>query len=206
MLEFLFGSKSRLAVLRVLSLHSDGIYLRQAARLAGIQPISAKRELDLMVRAGVIEERKSGPQRFFYPAKDNLVSTALFALVRKDAVPEVLAKALSKVRGIQTCFVYGSVAKAQDNARSDIDLMVIGAPEPAVLAKAVTAAEKALGRQVNASVFSQKEYSERLEKKNAFIMRVESEPKLSVIGEDAKNSGTGKRRPHSAVRGHKSGA
>ncbi|MFA5247106.1 MAG: nucleotidyltransferase domain-containing protein [Candidatus Micrarchaeia archaeon] len=202
MLEFLFGSKSRLAVLRVLSLHPEGVYLRQVAHLAGIQPISAKRELDLMARAGVLEERKSGQQRFFYPTKDNSIATELFALVRKDAVPVILANALSKVRGIQKCFVYGSVAKAQDTARSDVDVMIIGSPDSVALAKAVAAAEKTLGRQVNASVFSQKEYSERLGKKNAFIMRVESEPKLLVIGEDAKNSGTGKRRPDRAVSSH----
>ena len=205
MLEPLFGSKSRLSVLRVLSLHPEGVYLRQAARLAGVAPILAKRELDMLVRAGILESRKEGCQRFFYPAAENPFSAQLLALVKKDAVPGLLQEALRKVSRIKTCFVYGSVAKGTDSARSDIDVMLIGTPPAETLAKAFSEAERLLGRQVSFSAFSEKEFAGRLAEGNAFISRVMAEPKLMVVGEDDWSGRLAAAGAHNPVRRDKPG-
>jgi predicted nucleotidyltransferase len=85
--------------------------------------------------------------------------------------------------GIIAAFVYGSVAKRQDTARSDIDLMVVsdkltyadvyGALEP-LIAK--------LNRAVNPTVYSRRELAKRIKERNAFLTRVLEQPKVWVIG------------------------
>ena len=61
-------------------------------------------------------------------------------------------------------FVYGSVAKKQDTAASDIDLMVISASLTyADLFSALEEASERLGRKVNPTVYSPQELAKRLD-------------------------------------------
>jgi len=88
-------------------------------------------------------------------------------------------------RRITAAFVYGSVAKKQDTAKSDIDLMVVSdSLSYADLFSVLEEATQRLGRTVNPTVYSRKELDKRVRSDNAFIKRVLAQPKLWVIGEE----------------------
>jgi hypothetical protein len=76
------------------------------------------------------------------------------------------------------------VAKQQDTATSDIDLMVVSNDlSYADLFAALEGAAMKLGRTVNPTVYSRKELDKRMRSDNAFVKRVWSQPRLQVIGE-----------------------
>ena len=86
---------------------------------------------------------------------------------------------------IELAFVFGSVASGEDEASSDIDLMVVAHTlDYATLFDALQTAEQALDRPVNPSIVSPADWVRRRRQKDGFIARVATRPRLLVIGED----------------------
>ena len=83
-------------------------------------------------------------------------------------------------------FVYGSIAKGQDTASSDIDVMVIAESltYPDLFA-VLEEASAQLGRKVAPTIYSSKELSKRAKQDNAFVTRVLAQPKLWLIGDES---------------------
>ena len=99
---------------------------------------------------------------------------------------DVLRDALAPVAGgIRAAFVYGSVAKGEDTATSDGDLMVIS--EGMTYADLFGTLEEAsgrLGRKVAPTIYSPGELARRVERDSAFVTRVLQQPKIWLIGDD----------------------
>ena len=86
---------------------------------------------------------------------------------------------------IVVAFVYGSVAKRKDTSASDIDLMVMS--DYVTYADVFGALEPIgdrLGRLVNPTVYTTKDFTKRLKQGNAFLTRVVAQPKVWVIGNE----------------------
>jgi predicted nucleotidyltransferase len=79
--------------------------------------------------------------------------------------------------------VYGSIAKGNDKAASDIDLMVISDtlryPD---LFEALQKAEAVLARRINPNVMTVADWRAKRARKDSFAARVAAQPKLFVIG------------------------
>lgn len=88
---------------------------------------------------------------------------------------------------MRAAFVYGSVAKRQDTAASDIDVMMLS--EELSYGDVFSVLENVsmqLGRTVNPTILTQHEFSKRVKRKEAFLTRVLTQPKIWLIGgEDA---------------------
>ena len=77
------------------------------------------------------------------------------------------------------------MAKRQDTATSDIDLMIIS--DTLTYPDIFSALEETvtrLGRPVNPTVYSRQEFDRRILDDNAFVKRVLSQPKLWVTGKE----------------------
>jgi predicted nucleotidyltransferase len=100
------------------------------------------------------------------------------------AVP--LQEALAPLaQQISAAFVYGSVAKGSDTAKSDIDLMVVSdSLAYADLFAVLETAAARLGRPVNPTVYCRQDFAKRIRQGNAFVTRVLAQPKLWLIGEE----------------------
>ena len=77
------------------------------------------------------------------------------------------------------------MAKKQDTAASDIDLMVISDTVGyADLYPALEAIGGRLGRTINPTVYTRKQLAKRRQEDAAFIKRVLAQPKVWIIGSD----------------------
>ena len=113
------------------------------------------------------------------------IFSELCAIAQKTVgLAEPLRTALKPLaKRISAAFVYGSVAKKQDTAASDIDLMVVsGSLTYADLFAALEDASERLGRKVNPTVYSPRELAKRVKQGNAFVTRVLAQPKIWLIG------------------------
>ena len=87
---------------------------------------------------------------------------------------------------IRAAFVFGSIAKQQNTAASDIDVMVISdSLTYADLFAALEAVTTRIGRAVNPTVMSPAEIAKRLKSGNAFIGRVMAQPKIWLMGPES---------------------
>lgn len=173
-LAVLFGNPGR-------SFYANELIERAESGTGAVQ-----RELARLEAAGLVTVRRVGNQKHFQANAAAPVYAELRGLVLKTSgLVDVLRAALLPLAGrIETAFVYGSVAKQQDTAASDIDLMVVSEDlSYADLFKALEEAAGSLGRTINPVVYSRKELDKRMRSDNAFVKRVWSQPRLQVIGE-----------------------
>ena len=160
-------------------------YTNEIVRWADMGRGTIRRELDRLVSAGLLLVFSAGNQRHYQANPGNPVYSELLDVVRKTfGVADVIREALKPLdTGIEFAFMYGSMAKGEDAAGSDIDLMVVAdSLAYADLMAVLIGAEQSLGRPINPSIYSRQQFSERLESQNAFISRVMEQPKLWIKG------------------------
>jgi predicted nucleotidyltransferase len=99
---------------------------------------------------------------------------------------------------IKSAFVFGSVARGTDTARSDIDLVVIGDDlNYSDLYTAAQNAETTLGRKLNPLFFSLEDWHRKASDEGSVFNKISRSPKIFIIGSEedlqewaAKNSTT----------------
>ncbi len=160
-------------------------YLSELAQFLGTSPSSLQRELKALVGGGILETRREGIRAYFKADTRSPVFPELRGLIDKTAgmVP-TLQTILRPLAGrIVSAFVYGSVARSEEHAASDIDLLVVGDVGLAGLTPALRKAEARLGREVNVTSYSAAEFRKKAAAKDHFLSEVMRGPKLFLKGD-----------------------
>ncbi len=92
---------------------------------------------------------------------------------------------------IDWAFVYGSIARAEELASSDIDLLIIGCVGLADIAPALRQAETRLNRPVNPILYTQEEFATKYTAGHAFLQTVLDGEKLFILGDPHALAATG---------------
>lgn len=162
-------------------------YASELIELAGGGSGAIQRELARLESSGLLITKRLGSQKHFQANPDSPIFGELTGIARKTvglAIPlrEVLRPLASRIRA---AFVFGSVAKRRDTARSDIDLMVISDKLAyADVYKVLEPLAEELGRSINPTLFSRMELARRLKDGSAFAQRVLQQPKVWIIGNE----------------------
>lgn len=162
-------------------------YANEIIALAGTGTGAVQRELTKLAAARLVSVTRVGNQKHYQANAAAPVYEELRGLVLKTSgLADILRATLAPLAPqISMAFVFGSVAKRQDTAASDIDLLVVSESLTyADIFAALEDASKRLGRPVNPTVFSRQELTKRIRQGNAFITRVMEQPRLWLIGED----------------------
>ena len=174
-LAYLFGQPER------------SFFATELIRLAGGGSGAVQRELARLEDSGLVSVSRLGTQKHYQANPKSPIFSELCAIAKKTVgLAEPLRTALKPLaKRISAAFVYGSVAKKQDTATSDIDLMVISASLTyADLFSALEEASERLGRKVNPTLYSQQELAKRVKQGNAFVTRVLAQPKIWLVGSE----------------------
>lgn len=157
-------------------------HLRDLAARLSIDPSNLSKELGRLEREGLFRSEVSGRQKYFQLNRQYALFEEVRSIVAKTigAVP-LIAQSLKKVEGIAEAYLYGSFARNQQDASSDIDVLVIGDPRGEILAEAVRKLERQLGREINYTVFSRKEFKSRRRRKDAFLEDVWHNKRVSLV-------------------------
>lgn len=181
-------SKVRQRVLAVLFGAPDrSFYTNEVIGLAQSGAGAVQRELADLAAAGLLSVSKQGNQKHFQANPASPVFAELRALVLKTSgLADVLRAALLPLAPqIAVAFVFGSMARQQDTAASDVDLLVVsdtlGYGE---VFGALEAASQTLGRSINPALYSAADFQARQLGDNAFINRVMQQPKIWLIGQE----------------------
>jgi predicted nucleotidyltransferase len=159
-------------------------YQSDLARQLGTTSSALQRELDRLAALGVLRRRKDGNRVYFQANRDCPYFAEIEGLMVKTAgLADVLREALVPFApAIRVAFVYGSFARAEEHAESDVDLLVIGNAGLAEIAPRLRLVERRVGRPVNPSVYTTREWARCRAKKNHFVESVLGEPKLFLLG------------------------
>ena len=156
-------------------------HLRDLARRLSIDPSNLSRELRRLEHEGLFRAEVSGRQKYFRLNREYPLFNEVRSIVSKTigAVP-LIAQSVKAIEGVEEAYLYGSFARDQQDAASDIDLLVIGTPRGEALAGAVDKLERQLGREVNYTVLSRVEFESRRTWKDAFLENVWHNRRVSL--------------------------
>lgn len=103
-------------------------------------------------------------------------------LFRKTTgIAGVLANALLPLKP-QLALIFGSVARGEETASSDVDLLLIGELGFAYVVKALYPAQTALQRKINPVIYTLAELASRLRACDPFVREILAKPKLFITG------------------------
>jgi predicted nucleotidyltransferase len=162
-------------------------YATELIGLTGGGSGAVQRELARLSQSGLVTIHPVGNQKHYQANPDSPIYAELCGIAQKTVgLAEPLREALAPLaKKIVAAFVYGSVAKRQDTAASDIDLMLIsdklGYADVFAVLEEVGAR---IGRPVNPTLMTRKDLAKRVAGDNAFVTRVLAQPKLWLIGSD----------------------
>ncbi len=186
MLNSLF-SKTKRRLLALIFLNPDKqYYLIEIARVTGISQGTLHREIKPLIYDGILQSERRGSQIYYSVNKSNPIYAELRGIIYKTfGVSDVLTSALKPLKKkIKVAFIYGSIAKGEETAHSDIDLMVIGSVKFGDAVSAISKAEKSLGREINPTVYPLEEFKKKLSEQHHFLTAVIKGPKIMLIGKE----------------------
>jgi predicted nucleotidyltransferase len=178
--------KVRQRVLAVLFGAPDrSFYANEVIALAASGTGAVQRELAGLSAAGLLRVSKQGNQKHYQANATAPVFAELRGLVLKTmGLADVLRAALAPlVPQIGAAFIYGSVARQQDSAQSDVDVLIVsGTLAYGEVFGALEGAAASLGRKVNPTLYTPADWAKRVQKDNAFVSRIWEQPKIWLVG------------------------
>lgn len=162
----------------------QSFYLNEVVRLAGMGRGVISRELTKLVAAGILVVNKQGNQNHYQANESSPIFSELVNIVKKTfGIKGALQGALATVLPQLTqAFIYGSIAKGEEHAGSDVDVMLVGDDlsytEIMALLEPV---ELQLQRTINPTIYSVTEFEERLAQGQSFLTKVTTLPKIDLI-------------------------
>ena len=162
-------------------------YANEIIALAACGTGAVQRELTRLAEAGLVTVRRQGNQKHYQANSVSPVYNELRGLVLKtfglaDIVRGGLATLAPQIRA---AFVFGSVAKGQDTAGSDVDVLIVSdSLTYADIYSALEQSSQDLGRTVNPTVYTAREFTRRVSDGKAFATRIMKQPKIWLIGDE----------------------
>lgn len=179
-------SKVRQRVLGILYGHPDtDFHTNEIIRLTGSGTGAVQRELESLTAAGLVTVKQVGNQKRYQANQNTAFFAELRSLVLKTfGLTDVLREALKPIeKQIHAAFIYGSIAKQEDTANSDIDLMIIGENLTyADMFQLLEKTEATLGRKINPTFYSPAVWLRKSNEGNHFVKKILKQPKLFLIG------------------------
>jgi AraC-like DNA-binding protein len=145
------------------------------------------REVERLVRTGVLTSRRAGRARLIEPNDDTPATRPLRDLVMIAYGPQyVLGQQLADVDGISKAFLYGSWAArfhGEPGALpNDIDVLIVGSPDRDDVHDRLLDASRLLQREVNPTFVSVDRWSDP--SADPFLATVVSRPMVSIATPD----------------------
>jgi DNA-binding transcriptional ArsR family regulator len=180
----LFRSEGQARLLAELFL-SQGEYpsLTALAERAGVAYATAHREIGRLLEAGIVAEQQVGNVRVIRPNENSPLANPLRQLLAVSAGPVAFLTAeLENIHGIRSAFVFGSFAArvlgVPGDPPADVDVMVIGEPNPVEVYDACRRVGDRIHRPVNPTIMSTAEWATG----SVFINHVKHNPVIPIVG------------------------
>lgn len=180
-------SKTQQRVLGLLFGKPDqSFFANEIVRWAGLGKGTVMRELERLEVSGVVLLSRRGNQNHYQANKKCPIFEELVSITRKTfGVGDEIKMALQPIaHQIECAFIYGSIAKNEANASSDVDLMIVGKElNYGEVMELLAPVEGSLSRSINPTLYTPEDFATKLRDANHFLVRVMTQTKIAVIGE-----------------------
>jgi predicted nucleotidyltransferase len=146
---------------------------------------AVRRELARLVESGLVTVSSVGKQKHFRANRGAPIFHELRGIVLKTiALTDPLRASLRPLANrLDLALVYGSVARGEDRAHSDIDLLIV-ADDLLLedLFARLAPVEKKLGRTIHPTLYTRADFARRRRDGNPFLKKVLAGERLILLG------------------------
>jgi len=158
----------------------EEIYLRQLAKKLKLSPFAVKKYTDFLITESIITEERKANLRYFKANSSNLFFKQMkiaynVRLILQSRLIDFLKQEITTISSI---VLYGSLAKGEDDTKSDIDILIIGKEKRLNVEKY----EEKIGKKITLQILSWSEWNKNARANSAFYYEVISNGK-SLFGE-----------------------
>jgi len=198
MLEHLFGSKTRVRLLRLFLHHpEDSFFVRELSRKTHIQMHAVRRELDNLTKFGFLSEeekngssgrgsRDTGPagqRRYLKLNKNFALYKELYALIIKSQVL-LEENFVKKIRDTGPIKYLALTGRFVDEPEMPTDLVIVGRVNRERLERLVRDFEREFGADIRFTVLAPQEYQYRRQIGDKFLYKILEGKKIEVVKEE----------------------
>ncbi len=164
MLKGLFGSKTRTNILKLFFFNQKKrFYIRELARTVKTSAGNIQKELRKLENEELLKSVIYGNLRLYELNKAHPLFPEMEKIMNKTAGIDVLiSKDISDIKGVRFAFIYGSYAKEDLRADSDIDLLIIGDINTDEIIKKLKKTENMISREINFHIINISEFSDKI--------------------------------------------
>lgn len=180
------------------------VYVRQLSAALDADSTNLSRELTRLAHEGFLSAEREGRQLYYSVNHAYPYLKPIFALLQGSVgIEPTLKKALQLVNGIESAWIFGSFAKGEADANSDIDLLIVGRPDQARLSREIRKTEKALHREVSYTVFTPEELKRRIARHDPFVMDIWNGKRIGLIQDGNDKTAEGRSQAGKAIPGRR---
>lgn len=181
----MFGFKSKVtqALLKFLFLHeNEDFYVNELARILELDRGNLIKKLKEFEQIGLLQSEFRGHQKYFRLDEKCPLYKEYRSIVRKTfGLESELTNLLKKIKGVQRAWLFGSYARNQMDAFSDVDLLVVGTQSTIGFYEKLSTLQKKLGRHMNAVIMNPKEFDKKTNAKDPFLRDVFNKPTIKIL-------------------------
>lgn len=186
LLSEILSSKVRAEIFRILfGINREEVHMREIERRAGLSIGTIQTELKKLSSLDLVKRRQDGNRIYFSANTSHPLYRDVRSMVLKtNGLAEILRQVLTQASEIQAAFVFGSIARNEEKADSDVDLLIIGDTGLRDATKLLSGISEQIGREINPYVMKKEEFLMRKKENEHFISQVLAGSKLYIIGND----------------------
>jgi len=156
-------------------------YLNELGRLINKKPGVFQRDINNLVKIGLLESLIDGNRRFFVLNKKYYLYNELKSIFFKTTgIEGSVREAFSGLNSLDKVFIYGSYAQGTEKSNSDIDLFIVGTIDENIIIDKVSLLEDKFSKEFNYILMTSKEFEEK-KKQSSFVKNVLDNKIIEII-------------------------
>ncbi len=160
-------------------------YVRQLTRLVNEEINAVRRELQRMMKKGMLKSEPRGNRIYYFFRKDYLFYADLISLITKTSnLGGAIIKNRHKLGKINYACLSGKFVRFRPRSEEEVDLLIVGQVVMPQLASLVRTEETRREREINYTVMTKDEFEFRKRRNDPFINKILRSSKVVLIGDE----------------------
>lgn len=185
-MEELVVSKVRVKLLKLfLTAEEPLLHVREIVRRVGEEINAVRRELLRMEKFGMVSSEWRANRRLYHFRKDYIFYREILGMVVKTTgIGGELLGSRGSLGKIKYAMLAQRFVKGESSKADDVDLLVVGQIVLPQLQSIVANEQAKRESEINYSFMDEAEFKFRVKRRDPFIIKVLTQPKIMIIGDE----------------------
>ncbi len=160
----------------------ESFYVNELAKLLKEDPANVYKKLLELKEEGILSDEFRGKERYFFLNKKYPFLKEYKKIILKGfGFEKILKEKVSRLKGIDSVYIFGSYARNRLSLESDIDILIIGNVDIIELQKSLLEIQKLTGREINSIELTKKEFEKRKKEKDELLADIFSSKYIKIL-------------------------